>query len=468
MCKAAHQLVEPAQNSTLRLVVPGPGTPGGDVIDKLSDDPLEAWCDANFAVLSFREEAPDAQTQRSARSTGAGACLSSSDGHGSCYSDSRINGPNSLPCSPPANMDATGDADVVVSDSENKERAVKNPAIMQGRGLQGLSNLGNTCFMNSSLQCLSNSAALTRFFLSEEWRRDLNRDNPLGMEGNLADEFSNILHDLWAEPRSYAVCPRDFKRVIGRFAPQFTGYSQHDSQELLAFLLDGLHEDLNRIQSKPPTEIPTGDGSNDGEVAELAWRRHRMRNDSRIQDLFAGQYRSELICPSCNNISVTFDPYTSVSVQLPQASHLELALVVHLLERREEHRRPLKVCVNLPRQDSKIVDLKRAVGALLNVRAESLAVAEVQEGKIRSIHSNADKLWDWRRCIIEDGAAHVYEVEGTLKEVPRMSIHTLTSSVMGPAGPSEAAGPRSLSLPFPPATSLLRCHPPFHTNTYTN
>jgi ubiquitin C-terminal hydrolase len=67
-----------------------------------------------------------------------------------------------------------------------------------------------------------------------------------------------VLEELWAEPRSYAVTPRDFKRVIGRFAPQFTGYSQHDSQELLAFLLDGLHEDLNRIHSKPITEIPTG------------------------------------------------------------------------------------------------------------------------------------------------------------------------------------------------------------------
>ena len=166
---------------------------------------------------------------------------------------------------------------------------------------------GNTCFMNSSLQCLSNSEALTRFFLSERWRRDLNRDNPLGMKGNLADEFHKVLAQLWAEPSSYSVCPRDFKRVIGHFAPQFTGYSQHDSQELLAFLLDGLHEDLNRIHDKPTTEIPTGDGSNDADVARLAWQRHKLRNDSTIQDLFAAQYRSELECP-CGNVSVTFDP----------------------------------------------------------------------------------------------------------------------------------------------------------------
>ncbi len=47
-----------------------------------------------------------------------------------------------------------------------------------------------------------------------------------------------------------AVAPKDLKWMIGKFAPQFNGYSQHDSQELLAFLLDGLHEDLNKITKK--------------------------------------------------------------------------------------------------------------------------------------------------------------------------------------------------------------------------
>lgn len=42
---------------------------------------------------------------------------------------------------------------------------------------------------------------------------------------------------------------------VGKFAPQFSGYQQQDSQELLAFLLDGLHEDLNRIKKKPYVEI---------------------------------------------------------------------------------------------------------------------------------------------------------------------------------------------------------------------
>ena len=51
--------------------------------------------------------------------------------------------------------------------------------------------------------------------------------------------------------------------VVGRFAPRFSGYQQQDSQELLAFLLDGLHEDLNRVKQKPYIEIPDDKGRPD-------------------------------------------------------------------------------------------------------------------------------------------------------------------------------------------------------------
>jgi len=52
------------------------------------------------------------------------------------------------------------------------------------------------------------------------------------------------------QPGVGSVTPRAFKAALARFAPQFAGYQQQDSQELLAFLLDGLHEDLNRVKKK--------------------------------------------------------------------------------------------------------------------------------------------------------------------------------------------------------------------------
>ena len=65
-----------------------------------------------------------------------------------------------------------------------------------------------------------------------------------------ARAFGDLVKNMWSGRYSYVV-PRNFKMAVGRFAPQFSGYQQHDSQELLTFLLDGLHEDLNRIKKKP-------------------------------------------------------------------------------------------------------------------------------------------------------------------------------------------------------------------------
>ena len=56
--------------------------------------------------------------------------------------------------------------------------------------------------------------------------------------------------------------------AVGRFAEQFSGYQQQDSQELMAFLLDGLHEDLNRVQVKPYVELTDSDGRPDEIVAK--------------------------------------------------------------------------------------------------------------------------------------------------------------------------------------------------------
>ena len=57
-----------------------------------------------------------------------------------------------------------------------------------------------------------------------------------------------------------SVMPRSFKAKIGRFCHAFSGYGQQDSQELLAFLLDGLHEDMNRVKEKPYIEVGVGQG----------------------------------------------------------------------------------------------------------------------------------------------------------------------------------------------------------------
>lgn len=187
-------------------------------------------------------------------------------------------------------------------------------------GLKGLMNLGNTCFMNSALQCLSNTPELKDYFVSRVFEQEINTDNPLGNGGALAEAFGGLINALWSPQGNNAYSPRDFKWTLGRFAPQFSGYSQQDTQELLAFLLDGLHEDLNRIKKKPYIEAEDWKGGGLMEMVQFArrqWADYRQRNDSVIVDLFQGQYRSTLVCPECGKVSIKFDPFMYLTLPLP-------------------------------------------------------------------------------------------------------------------------------------------------------
>ena len=126
------------------------------------------------------------------------------------------------------------------------------------------------------------------------------------MQGAIAEAFGALLQRMWSStsPAS-SFSPHEFKTQLQRFAPQFSGYQQHDSQELVAFLLDGLHEDLNRVLKKPYIEKPDWEGGQDLELVKLAnesWEGYKRRNDSVIVDLFQGQYQSTLICPKCQKV----------------------------------------------------------------------------------------------------------------------------------------------------------------------
>ena len=117
--------------------------------------------------------------------------------------------------------------------------------------------------------------------------------------------------------------PKNFKYALGKAQPLFSGYGQQDSQEFLSFLVDGLHEDLNRVLKKPYVENPESDDKtvNDPEAIRALGEKfreiHHARNDSVAMDLFNGFYKNTMVCPECDKVSITFDPFSLLALQLP-------------------------------------------------------------------------------------------------------------------------------------------------------
>uniref|UniRef100_A0A2P2LYE8 Ubiquitin carboxyl-terminal hydrolase n=3 Tax=Rhizophora mucronata TaxID=61149 RepID=A0A2P2LYE8_RHIMU len=240
-------------------------------------------------------------------------------------------------------------------------------------GLTGLMNLGNTCFMNSAIQCLVHTPEFAKYF-RDNYHQEINWQNPLGMVGELALAFGELLRKLWASGRT-PVSPRPFKAKLARFAPQFSGYNQHDSQELLAFLLDGLHEDLNRVKHRPYIKSRDADGRPDEEVADEYWANHIARNDSIIVDVCQGQYKSTLVCPVCNKISVTFDPFMYLSLPIQATTTRSMKVTVFSSD---GSARPFACTVNVPKQ-GRCRDLIHALSNACSLKnSEELKLAEVR------------------------------------------------------------------------------------------
>ncbi|KAL3853771.1 hypothetical protein ACJMK2_017284 [Sinanodonta woodiana] len=296
------------------------------------------------------------------------------------------------------------------STSSNSTASLRSDGSSSRQGLCGLSNLGNTCFMNSVIQCMSNVPLLTQYFLKRNWIEEINENNPLGMHGEIARSYAELIQMMWSGKHSYTA-PRNFKYAVGRFAPQFSGEKQHDCHDLMAFLLNGLHEELNRIRQKPYIEMRDADGRSDEVVAAEAWYIYRLRNDSIIVDIFHGLYKYAIHCPECSKISVMFDPFCYLSLPLPvKKEERQIDVFWVPLNPLEQ---PVQFKLTVPKMGC-IADMCSVLAEYVEVKPEYMVVTYVYSFRFHKFYAQDESL----SHIMDRDDTFIYQVPITSGDDP--------------------------------------------------
>lgn len=205
-------------------------------------------------------------------------------------------------------------------------------------GLTGLKNLGNSCYMNSILQCISNINVLNRYFCSGKYKEDLNRSPHNPTRGEVAEEVAQVIRHLWMGQYRSIAC-RDLKAVVGKYMDQFRGSVQQDSHEFLTFLMDWLHNDLKIQKEELGKELLLSKKNADVDAitgAINAWNVFRSKHESFMLTAFFVQQVSTVQCSSCSAKSMNYEePTSNLTLLLPSAARCSLSDCLRLYTSKE-------------------------------------------------------------------------------------------------------------------------------------
>ena len=192
-----------------------------------------------------------------------------------------------------SNQNIENDNNKVIRKKE-KSRTIKGLAHMSLPidGTIGLQNVGATCYMNATLQCFSNIEKLRTYFLD-------NKSKIKNEKNKLSSSLLTIFENLWEQPNITYYVPQEFKDIISEMNPLFKGIQANDAKDLILFILETIHNELNEINNRI--------NENNNNVNPLDYNSvffnfstfFKKNYNSIISNLFYGMNNSMMTCCTC-------------------------------------------------------------------------------------------------------------------------------------------------------------------------
>ena len=207
--------------------------------------------------------------------------------------------------------------------SNNFMNNMQNPSLnLKYPHKTGLKNLLQTCYMNATIQCLSNIKALTDYLLSHLGKFNV-KEQPL------ITQYTNLLSELFYTKEKY-VDPSLFKKVIGELNPLFQGLDAGDSKDLLFYILEAIHNELIPeqkivINNKKDFHQLELESKDETKMLKNFFDDFNAKNKTKIYDIFYGITRSTMKCNKCKIIKYSFQMFNMQICQLKKIKEDKIA-----------------------------------------------------------------------------------------------------------------------------------------------